>query len=190
MTNSFKFISGKPYIRQGDERSQDVVLDAVQLLATSLKKSTNCKTQAERGLQFIFNLTSEFITPPFKPALWPTIKIFAAWSKSGVDALGKCLPSLLPALNHPATAGEALDAIVSLANAAQSEEENESLEKCLLDSILNGQVPLQTKLISISAVAACAKAKLLSQHSLRTIGLEIFKISVLVSHCLLFLPSS
>ena len=151
-------------------------------MATSLKKSKSCQVQSERGLDFIFNLTSEFITPPFKPALWPTIKVFAAWSKSGVDALGKCLPTLLPALNHPATTGEALDAIVTLANAAQSEEENEALERCLLDSILNGQVPLQTKLISISAVAACAKAKLLSRNSLRSIGHEIFKISGMMTH--------
>ena len=44
------------------------------------------------------------------------IKVYAAWSRSGCDSLGKCLPTLLPALSHPASAGEALDAIVSLAN--------------------------------------------------------------------------
>ena len=111
---------------------------------------------------------SKFITPPFKPALWPTIKIFASWSKSGCDSLSKCLPSLLPALGHPASTGEALDAIVTLANAGSGTgSSNETLEKCLLEAIMNLEVPVQTKLITITAVAACAKADLIGQAALR-----------------------
>ena len=67
----------------------------------NLARSVHSQKYASRGLDHIFALTEDFITPPFKPALWPTIKVFAAWSRSGCDSLGKCLPTLLPALSHP-----------------------------------------------------------------------------------------
>ena len=42
-----------------------------------------------------------------------------------------------------ASAGEALDAIVSLANKSSSGDKNEALQNCLLDAVKNQNVPLQ-----------------------------------------------
>ena len=74
---------------------------------------------------------------------------FQAWSSSGADVLGKCLPCLIPGLKYPASAGEALDSIVELANASKTGNKNESLESVLLSSIRNKQVSLQVRPITI-----------------------------------------
>ena len=68
------------------------------------------------------------------------------------------MPSLLSALGHPASTGEA---------GSGTGSSNETLEKCLLEAIMNIEVPVQTKLITITAVAACAKADLIGQAALR-----------------------
>ena len=95
------------------------------------------------------------------------------------------------------SAGEALDAIVSLANKSSSgNSKNETLQKCLLDSVTNVNVPLQTKMVSISAVAACAKADLVTETFLRQVGMEVFNLSINAesdelsreaAHCLTFI---
>lgn len=179
--------------RQNDEKAQETVIESIEQLA----RTVHSTKYAAKGLEHIFALTEDFITPPFKPALWPAIKVYAAWSRSGCDSLGKCLPTLLPALSHPASAGEALDAIVSLANKSSSgANKNDTLQACLLDSVKNQNVPLQTKMVSISAVAACAKADLVTEAFLREVGLEVFNLSINAeseelsreaAHCLTFI---
>ena len=100
-----------------------------------------------------------------------------AWAPSGVDVLGKALPSLMaglkpgfeivpirsdcefsvyliqifeiwtnfePLLKYPASTGEALDAIVDLANASNATgDSSATLDKVLLDSVKNKEVSLQ-----------------------------------------------
>lgn len=129
--------------RQEDEKAQKDVLNALQALAMSYKSHPE---GAERGLDYIYELAGEFLSPPFKPALWTTVRVFAAWAASGVDVLNKCLPSLIQGLQSPASTGEALDSIVELANASQSTgSKNATLDNVLLESITNKSVSLQVR---------------------------------------------
>ena len=67
-----------------------------------------------------------------------------AWATSGVDVLGKALPSLMAGLKYPASTGEALDSIVELANASNATgDSSATLDKVLLDSVKNKEVSLQ-----------------------------------------------
>ena len=96
------------------------------------------------------NCQNSNVSPPFKPALWPTIKVFVAWGASGVDVLNKCLPRLIPGLKYPASAGEALDSITELANSNTTGKKNTTLDTILLESIRNKEVSLQVRIIKTS----------------------------------------
>ena len=128
--------------RQNDEKGQKAALSALRSLATFYRTDA---AKATEGFEFIYQLTSEYICPPFKATLWPTVRVLCAWSASGVDVLGKCLPSLIAGLKYAASTGEALDSIVELANANISGAKNATLDSVLLDAIKNKQVPLQVR---------------------------------------------
>ena len=56
--------------RQNDEKAQETVIESIEQLARTVHRTK----YAAKGLEHIFALTEDFITPPFKPALWPAIK--------------------------------------------------------------------------------------------------------------------
>jgi hypothetical protein len=178
--------------REQDKPAQNEIVKCIESFASAVSGTQ----LAKQGLTLLFDMVGEYLKPPFKATLWPAVKSLKAWSASGADVITLALPNLIPGLSSPASSGEALDSIVELANSSKSGSENSALEDVLLKSIKNKEVSLQTKLLSISAVAACAKSSLISQSGLESITLEVFDLATKAdnlelckeaSHCMSFL---